>query len=351
MPRALPIWIATLALTAAPSAGARDFDAWLEELRSEARQQGVSEATLSATLGELEPREDILEQDRSQPRKPKQFCEYMEKRLTSTRIARGQKMLREEKALLREINQAYGVPPRYLVALWGLETNFGDYQGDFPAIVSLATLAYDPRRGDLFRKQVLAALQMIDQGHAEPDFQGSWAGATGQVQFMPTTFLAYAVDHDGDGRKNLWSSVPDALASAANYLSQSGWRSGEAWGRQVQLGPDLTENPSALKRRRGLDEWRALGVSAIDGSTLPSSNLRGSIVLPRRRGLPAFLTYRNYRTFLAWNNSTFFAVSVGTLADELTGRGALDICGIRRGVEIRAAPEVPTSPGETGDAG
>ena len=185
---------------------------------------------------------------------------------------------------------------------------------------------------------------MIDEGHAEPDFNGSWAGATGQVQFMPTTFLAYAVDHDGDGRKNLWGSVPDALASAANYLSQSGWRSGEAWGRQVSLPTELQGNPSALKRRRRLDEWRALGVTAIDGSALPASTLRGTIVLPRRRGLPAFLTYHNYRTFLAWNHSTFFAVSVGTLADELTGRGALDICGIRRGVGMQAGPDASPAP-------
>ena len=345
MLRALRILSVGLALALAPEAGARDFDAWLEELRGEARQQGISEATITAALGELEPRADILEQDRSQPRKPKEFCEYMGKRLTATRIARGQRMLKEQAPLLRRINEAFGVPPRYLVALWGLETNFGDYQGDYPAIVSLATLAYDPRRDDLFRRQVLAALQMIDEGHAEPDFKGSWAGATGQVQFMPTTFLGYAVDFDGDGRKNLWSSVPDALASAANYLRQSGWRSGEAWGRQVQLGPDLQDNTAALKRHRSLDEWRALGVTSLDGSPLPVSTLRGTVVLPRRRGLPAFLTYHNYRTFLAWNRSTFFAVSVGTLADELTGRGALDLCGIRRGLEIHAAPERPTSPG------
>ncbi len=351
MLRVLRVLTASLALAAGPAAAARDFDTWLGELRAEARQKGVSEATLAATLSEIEPRADILEKDRSQPSKPKQFCDYMKKRLTKTRIARGQQMLVEQAALLREIHEAYGVPPRYLVALWGLETNFGDFQGDYPAIVSLATLAYDPRRDDVFREQVLAALEMIDEGHAEADFNGSWAGATGQVQFMPTTFLAYAVDHDGDGRKNLWSSVPDALPSAANYLSQSGWRRGEAWGRQVLLSAEIQGNPSALRRRRSLDEWRVLGVTSLDGSSLPSSNLHGTIVLPRRRGLPAFLTYHNYRMFLAWNHSTFFAVSVGTLADELTGRGALDLCGIRRGVELRATPQRPISTGPKGGTG
>lgn len=341
MLRALQITIVCLALAAPLRAEARDFEVWLEDLRAEARGQGISDATLDAALREIEPRADILEQDRSQPSKPKEFCEYMGKRLTTTRTARGQKMLKEQAPLLRRINEAFGVPPRYLVALWGLETNFGDYQGDYPAIVSLATLAYDPRRKDMFRRQVLAALQMVDAGDAEPDFKGSWAGATGQVQFMPTTFLGYAVDFDGDGRKNLWSSVPDALASAANYLSQSGWRSGETWGRQVLLDSELQGNEAALKRRRSLAEWRALGVTSIDGNPLPPSNLRGTIVLPRRQGMPAFLTYRNYRTFLAWNHSTFFAVSVGTFADQLTGRGALDICGIRRGMTLQAAPKPP----------
>jgi len=351
MIRALQVLMTTLALAASPIASARDFDEWLDELRIEALEQGISEATLSSTLNGIEPRADILEQDRSQPKKPKEFCEYMGKRLTETRTARGQRMLKEEAALLKQINEAFGVPPRYLVALWGLETNFGDYQGDYPAIVSLATLAYDPRRDDLFRRQVLAALQMIDEGHADPDFKGSWAGATGQVQFMPTTFLGYAVDFDGDGRKNLWTSVPDALASAANYLRQSGWRSGETWGRQVLVGPDLQGNTAALKRRRSLAEWGALGVTLLDGTALPTSNLSASIVLPRRKGLPAFLTYHNYRTFLSWNRSTFFAVSVGTFADQLTSRGALDMCGIRRGLAAQAAPEPPPKPEPQAGAG
>ena len=336
MLRALRHLSVSLAIAAAP-ASADDFEPWLAELRAEALERGFSEATVAAALTSIEPRADILEQDRSQPRQPKDFCGYMEKRLTSTRIARGQRALEEHAALLREINEAYGVPARYLVAIWGLETNFGDYQGDYPTITSLVTLAYDPRRDDVFREQVFAALQMIEEGHAPgPDFEGSWAGATGQVQFMPTTFLAYAVDHDRDGRKDLWGSLADALASAANYLRESGWRSGESWGRQVLLSADLEDNASALKRRRSLAEWRALGVRSIDGSALPAADIAGSIVLPRRQGEPAFLTYRNYRTFLAWNHSTFFAVSVGTLADELTSRGALDVCGIRRGVARRA---------------
>lgn len=344
MLRALQILAASL-LLATSAAADEGFEPWLDELRGEARERGFSEATISAALAGIEPRTDILDQDRSQPRKPKDFCGYMEKRLTPTRIARGKRSLEEHAELLQEINEAYGVPARYLVALWGLETNFGDYQGDYPVLTSLLTLAYDPRRDDLFRKQVFAALSMIEEGHAPgPGFEGSWAGATGQVQFMPTTFIAYAVDHDGDGRKDLWGSVPDALASAANYLSEAGWRSGESWGRQVLISSELADNASALKRRRSLAEWRALGIRSIDGSELPAADIAGTIVLPRRRGAPAFLTYRNYRAFLAWNHSTFFAVSVGTLADELTSRNALDICGIRRGVAKRAEPaEAPNA--------
>lgn len=329
-----------LAVPAAPSPAAeRDYDVWLKELQAEARQRGFSEGTVAQLVG-VEPRRDILDQDRSQPRKPEDFCGYMRKRLTPTRIARARRVLVEQHDLLAEIVASYGVPARYLVALWGLETNFGDYQGDHPVIPSLVTLAYDPRRKDMFREQVFAALRIVEEGNApEAAFNGSWAGALGQVQFMPTTFLAYAVDYDGDGRKDLWGSVPDALASAAHYLRQSGWSSGETWGRQVRLPDELVGNTAALKRRRHLSEWRALGLRTIDDRELPVADMLATVVLPRRMGLPAFLAYRNYRVFLSWNRSTFFAVSVGTFADEISDSGALDVCGLRRGLEGGAAPD------------
>lgn len=304
------------------------FEVWLGALEAEALERGFSAETVRLTLDGLEPVPGIVKQDRSQPVKPSDFCEYMSRRLTPTRIARAQLVLEEEAELLAELNAEYGIPARYLVSLWGLETNFGDYMGEYKVVDTLATLAYDPRRGDMFREQVFGALQIIEEGHQEPDrLLGSWAGATGQVQFMPSTFLAYAVDHDGDGRKNLWTSRADALASAANYLRASGWRPGESWGRQVIVPKNLENASSKLRVKRPIDSWQQRGVRRIDGGALPAAKMRGSIVLPRRGPGPAFLVYHNYHTFMAWNRSTFFAVSVGTLADAAVGMPVFDACG------------------------
>ncbi len=329
--RALSLYLAFLLAAAAPgtaSAASDGFGAWLEGFEAEALERGISGQTLEAALAGVEPIPRVIELDRRQPRSPRDFCGYLDRRLTETRIARGRRVWKEHRALLKEITAEYGVPSRYLVALWGLETNFGDYLGDFPVIASLVTLAYDSRRGDVFREQVFAALRIVEEGHHDPrSMKGSWAGATGQVQLMPTTFLEYAVDYDGDGRKDVWTSLPDSFATAANYLRQSGWRSGERWGRQVQLPDVLRRDAALLRRSRPLADWQQSGVRRVDGGELPVADIRGSIVLPVRKPDPAFLVYRNYRTFLAWNNSTFFAISVGALADEIAGAGPLRVCG------------------------
>jgi membrane-bound lytic murein transglycosylase B len=314
------------ALLAAPKAAApaeEDFAQWLAALAAEALERGISRHTVETTLATVEPIARVVEQDRSQPRAPSDFCDYMGRRLTATRIARGRRALLEQRELLAEISEDYGVPPRYLVALWGLETNFGDYMGDYPLLDALVTLARDPRRAEFFREQIFAALRIIDEGHhAHAGLMGSWAGATGQVQLMPTTFLEYAVDRDGDGRKDVWTSLPDAFATAAHYLRRAGWRSGETWGRQVRLPAEIGRGGT-----RPLAAWQQLGVRRIDGGALPTADLRARVVLPLRHSGPAFLVYRNYQTFLAWNNSTFFAISVGTLADELTSTASLRACG------------------------
>jgi membrane-bound lytic murein transglycosylase B len=316
------------ALFGAGAAGARaasdgEFSRWLGGLEAEALERGISRRTVEATLDGVLPIPRVLELDRRQPVAPKDFCGYLERRLTPTRIARGRRVLAEHRELLAEIVADYGVPARYLVAIWGLESNFGDYLGDYPLIDALVTLARGSRRADFFREQIFAALQIIDEGHHGPEgLVGSWAGATGQVQLIPTTYLAYAVDRDGDGRKDVWTNLPDSLATAAHFLKRSGWRSGETWGRQVRL-------PAELRRDgpRPLAAWQELGVRRIDGRDLPVADLRADIVLPLRRPGLAFLVYRNYRTFLAWNRSTFFAISVGALADEISGAGSLRACG------------------------
>jgi len=317
-------------VSARPPAAAPDdgLEAFLASLRGEARERGISQATLDASLVGIVDRPQVIEADRSQPGAPAGFCRYLERRLTPTRIARGRRVLGEHADLLAGITAEYGVPARYVVALWGLETNFGDYPGDHPLFDALVTLARDPRRGDFFREQIFAALRMVEDGHHPAEgFHGSWAGATGQVQFMPSTYLHYAVDHDGDGRRDIWASVPDALASAAHLLRRSGWRPGEAWGRQVALPAPLHGEARALGRApRRLDGWDALGVRRSDGGPLPAADLSARLVLPLRRADPAFLVYDNYRVFMAWNRSTFFAISVGALADELVGRSTLTAC-------------------------
>ena len=307
---------------------ARDptFDEWLGGVRNEALERGISASIVDTALDDLTPEPDILKQDRSQPKKPADFCGYMVRRLTSTRLARAKRMLEEYGTLLRKINAEFGVPARYIVSLWGLETNFGDYQGGHSVVRALATLAFDPRRSEVFRGQLFAALQILDERHLEVDeMKGSWAGAMGQVQFMPTTFLAYAVDYDGDGRKNIWGSVPDALASAANYLRQAGWRPGETWGRRVDLPAGMTLE-GRTSPRRSVEHWGSKGVRSYGGDELPVSTLRGSIVRPRNEPSPAFLVYGNYRTILAWNHSTYFGISVGTLADRVGGRSSPRLC-------------------------
>ncbi|MBW2542245.1 MAG: lytic murein transglycosylase [Deltaproteobacteria bacterium] len=316
------LWIAQPA-----AASASDFAEWLEAFALEARQSGISQATLDAALADVERIPAVIELDRRQPKEPGDFCGYMTARLTEVRFARGRAMLREHRALLHRVSSRYGVPARVLVALWGLESNFGDYQGDYRVIGALATLAHDGRRGSLFRKQLLAALRIVDEGHQQPEsLMGSWAGAMGHVQLMPTTFLDYAVDYDGDGRKDIWSSLPDAFASAANYLKRAGWRSGQSWGREVQLPAALGGDRGALAKTRSLADWRGAGVVRIDGGALPSAGMRGRIVMPAAKSPDAFLVYANFETLLRWNHSIFFGLSVGALADEISEVASLRAC-------------------------
>lgn len=298
-----------------------DFDEWLAELRSEALERGISPATVGA-LSELEPDPKVLALDRSQPGETDDFCNYLDRQLTPRRIARARARLKRHSKLLASLEASYGVPPRYLVSLWGLESGFGNDQGNFEVIRSLATLAHDPRRPSLFREQLFGALRILDREQLLPSqLRGSWAGAMGQVQFMPTTFLDHAVDYDGDGRKDIWNSVPDALASAANYLVHAGWRNGQSWGRPVRL-PNGFRKESASSSEASLSEWRSRGVRRHDGSPLPRAKMSGRIVLPSPGTSPAFLVYPNYETILRWNRSHYFGLSVGTLADHITRRSA-----------------------------
>jgi len=303
---------------------AENFSSWLDELRQEARTKGISEATLHEALDNLEPIPRVIELDRRQPEFVQTFWRYLDARVTEKRIERGRALLETHKELFATIEMRYGVQPRFLVAFWGLETNFGDYLGSFSVIGSLATLAYDPRRSDFFRSELLAALSIIDSGHiSAANMLGSWAGAMGQPQFMPSTFVRFAVDGDGDGRQDIWHALPDVFASAANFLSESGWQGDKTWGREVTIPPDFNLDMSGLKVKKTLAAWQVLGVRKIKGEDLPRVNIKGSILLPAGHDGPAFLVYNNFHTILRWNRSNLYAIAIGHLADRIIGKDPL----------------------------
>lgn len=303
---------------------ASDFQTWLNGVRQEALARGVSEPILEAALGGVEPIPRVLELDQRQPEFVDTFLNYLDRRVTPERVQEGRELLRAHGKLLASISGKYDVPAHVLVAFWGLETHYGKFLGPHPVPAALATLAYDPRRGGFFRAQLLDALDILQAGHIAPeDMKGSWAGAMGQLQFMPSTFQAYAVDGDGDGRKDLWNSLPDAFASAANYLHQLGWRGGELWGREVRLPEGFDWDLANLNTRKPVSAWRKLGVTRADGKPLPRADMPGAILLPQGHAGPAFLVYRNFHAILTWNRSINYALAVGHLADRLIGQPEL----------------------------
>lgn len=318
--------LAGLALPTAVAAQG-EFAAWRDTLRAEALQSGISAATFDAAFEGVEPIPRIIELDRRQPETTITFGRYRDEiAVTEARVARGRSMFAEHRATLEEVGTKYGVQPRFIVALWGLETNYGANTGGFPVIAALATLAYDDRRPEFFRRELLIALQILEEGHIAPaDMKGSWAGAMGQSQFMPSSFTKYAADYDGDGHKNIWGSRADVFASAANYLKSVGWRDDQTWGRRIRLPADFdaalgATSPRGPFVRRRMSEWQALGVRRADGGDLPVRDVEGAIVLPEGPGGAAYLVYGNYHALLDWNRSLYFATSIGLLSDRIAER-------------------------------
>ena len=301
------------------NSNAEDFNIWLDNLTIEAKRQGISQKTIDSSLIGIKPISRVIELDRKQPEFTLTFAEYLKRVVSDRRIRVGRAKLREHKELLEEISSKYGVQPRYIVALWGIETDFGRITGGFPVISALATLAYDGRRSKFFRKELLLALKIVDGGHIlAKDMIGSWAGAMGQNQFMPSSFHAYAVDHDKDGSKDIWKTLPDIFASIANYLSKSGWRSDQTWGRAVSLPENFSSKFLGRKLKKPLSEWQQLGVRKLSGQNLPQRNLLSSILRPEKGQIgPAFVIYNNYEVILKWNRSNYFATAVGILSDKI----------------------------------
>ena len=314
------VLVAALALAGTPAVADPGFEAWLEAVRKEARERGLKEATIVSALSGISPIKRVVELDRRQPEFKLTLDEYLGRVVSAARIEKGRARLAEHRGILREVAARYKVQPRFIVALWGIETDFGRYLGGFPVIQALASLAYDGRRSAYFRKELFNALTIVDQGHiAAKAMMGSWAGAMGQNQFMPSSFLRFAVDYDGDGRRDIWGTHADIFASSANYLSRVGWRGDQTWGRRVRLPGNFDRALVGLKIRKGLNDWQALGVRRPDGSDLPRRNLRSSILLPGGVNGPPYVVYDNFRAILRWNRSNLFATAVGSLADRIGG--------------------------------
>lgn len=298
-----------------------DFSRWLAGVREEALKKGIRAATLDQALAGLKPIPRVIELDRNQPEFKLTYAQYLEKVLPAARIAKGRRMLAENRALLERISGTYGVPARYLVAFWGIESDFGRITGGFPVIAALATLAHDGRRSTFFRRELMNALKIVDEGHVTAGAMvGSWAGAMGQCQFMPSSFVRFAVDGDGDGRKDLWTSKADVFASAANYLAASGWKRSQDWGMEVKLPPRFDRRLGGGDQKRTLATWDALGIRDTRGRPLPRLGIQAALIEPEPDNPPAFLVFDNYATILKWNRSMFYALAVGQLADAIGGR-------------------------------
>jgi membrane-bound lytic murein transglycosylase B len=300
----------------AAAAQDRSFSQWRDKFRAEALAAGIGAATFDSAMAGVQPIPHIIELDHRQPETKLLFSDYVRRLASSDRRAGVREQLVDNRALLARIGRRYSVQPRFIVALWGIETDFGRAPGDFPVIASLATLAYDGRRAGLFTRELLAVLRIVQRDGIPPqELRGSWAGAMGQCQFMPSSFLNYAVSFAGGRRPDIWHERADVFASIANYLTHLGWRAGENWGRMVKAPRRLPISVVGLGVRKSLKEWRRLGVRRADGGTLPVASIKASLLLPEGEGGPVLLVYQNFRTLLHWNNSQAFATSVGLLAD------------------------------------
>ena len=289
--------------------------AWLDQIKQQAIASGVSPATVHAALDNFIPNPRVVELDRKQPETTITFAAYRHNTISAARINKGADLMRLYAPELAAAEMRSGVPAQMIVALWGIESSFGQNMGSFETVNSLATLAYEGRRADFFRSELIAALHILDQEHmSSHDLRGSWAGAMGQCQFMPSTYLKYAVDGDGQGRRDIWTDPADVIASIANYLAAEGWQRNIPWGREVNPG-DATSSDAGLTQSHSLAEWFAKGVTTLDGQPLPDEALQASLLQPDGDSGPSFLVTDNLRALMRWNRSTYFALSAGLLSD------------------------------------
>ncbi|WP_374568399.1 lytic murein transglycosylase [Ideonella sp.] len=322
-PAASPVSAAASAAGADEEQRWQRFALWVAALRDAARTAGIGEATLRDALDNVRYLPRVVELDRAQPEFTRTVWEYVDTIVTPQRVALGQERLQQVRSEADAAAARYGVPPSILLAVWGIESNFGSNYGTTPTIDALATLGFDGRREKWAQSELIAALKILQNGDiARAQMIGSWAGAMGQTQFLPSNFLAYAVDADGDGRRDIWGSMADVLASTAHFLARSGWQAGVSWGAEVRLpdGFDVARADASVKQPSA--QWAAEGVQTMDGSPLPVFN-DGMVLLPAGARGPAFLVGPNFRAILRYNNSTNYALAVGLLAQRLDGGGGV----------------------------
>ena len=303
-----------------PSAPNPGFDRWVDGFRGRALANGISAPTFDRAFAQAFYDPDVIRRDRSQAEFTKTIWDYLDSAASDTRVNNGRDALARNRAALQRIESRFGVPAEVVVAIWGLESNFGNNRGKLAVIPSLATLAYDGRRGAFFEEQLIGALKILQAGDISPDrMTGSWAGAMGHTQFIPTSYLGYAVDFTGDGRRDIWSDDPtDALASTANYLAKSGWISGQPWGLEVTLPGGFNYGLAGKKTRKSVADWRALGVRAADGRSLPNGGA-ASILLPAGSNGVALMIFDNFRVISRYNNADAYVIGIGHLSDRIAG--------------------------------
>ena len=313
-------------------APAVQFSQCIANLQQQAADSGLSDNTVQNILANVSYLPKILEYDRNQPEFVQTFPGYFSARVTSWRINKGREMLAKHRDFLNKLSQEYGVPGHYLVAFWGLETNFGGIKGKMPILDSLATLACDPRRSAYFSQELLQALRLLEREELNVELMvGSWAGAMGHTQFMPSAYLTYAKDGDDDGKVDLWNSELDALESAANFLQHLGWKAGYRWGREVLLPEQFDYQLAGKAQPQTLSFWSKQGITDTAGNTLGQSDMLASILVPAGHAGPVFLVYSNFDTILRWNNSEYYGIAVGHLADRLVGKPDL----------VQSLPDLP----------
>jgi lytic murein transglycosylase len=316
--------LASAAAQAAPCRTTGSYEAWLAAFEREATAKGISQRAIAAAAPSLTYDQHIINIDRGQRIFAQTFLEFSGRMAAAYRIQRGGALIKKDAAIFAYIEKQYGVPAPVIVSFWALESDFGANMGNYHALSAIASLAYDCRRSDRFRAQLFDALRLIERGDLRPeDMIGSWAGELGQTQMMPSEYYQYAVDHSGDGRRDLIHNVPDMLVSTGNYLQGLGWRRGEPWLNEVRVPANLPWDQADLAIQLPRSKWAGWGVTFADGRPLPADNLPASLLLPMGRMGPAFLAYQNFQIYLQWNNSLVYSTTAAYLATRIAGAPAM----------------------------